>query len=912
MSPRGPPIWEVPSPSASQGTRQLPIKAAAADRGLVLDSACRSSDNDSSSSSSSCCCCCCCRWPSLFLPSPPPVFLLNDIRRRNREGHEEESRLEPQGPRSPARGRGPSHGPTRKLPPSYMLVFQWLSGICLVRKNRKNNAVRLSKGETAANSSRRPCLRASGLVRAARAAAASSLDAAASAAAMRGRVLGGVPTASERSSSSTVLHFVCLLLPLPTPCCEAARRLVTAAAAIAATAAIEAGTSATAAATAVATATLARAAAVAAALTAAATAAAARERERMWWFPLTSLRRSRRLEPQKTRSASVGGPSPPLQRGTSCEVVVRSPWGSSAAACHGSSSPAASAGGPPFPVAGCMRGPPHCYSEVLPSAAAAELLTEINSFLAALPASLTSSTLVPGPVRTQTSGHLFVGTLAHALHEELLLSLRIRVVVTAAWPYGAWPSKQKQLYHKMGITHYVHPLLDDPSQTLGFDRLPLGAMRDALLRGHNVFVHCEKGISRSVAVCLAYLIVFEGHSLRSAYHTLRQGRPIARPNIGFIQQLLDLEKRVARGGGPLSRMGRSPSLPRMAPVPSRGPAPPPSRTLRGPSLPRDVVRGSPPYAGGGGGAPPFAAPGTGASQGHSFVNVRQQTCLQGQGGALPVASLTGLDQQRPREDAAAAAAARAPLLHACEQGTAAGRFPPLTQPVVAFGPPAVSLAADSRSGLAAAADRAGREDDTQRPPPYADSNPKGPPAASCSSSSTSNGSMKGCSFGLDSNCSSSKDISSSVNTSSGSLFSTSSGSTNSSSGSNSSNGGSSSSSNRGSAVLSAAAGGAASSQANDAWGFSSPASGPLPLVVSASWHSSVPPSRPSGGDPLLPLARPVRYATAVLGGPPESGFLTSDHLKLGEGGAPSATAAVIPFSWGGSFAASPAGALWMP
>lgn len=61
-------------------------------------------------------------------------------------------------------------------------------------------------------------------------------------------------------------------------------------------------------------------------------------------------------------------------------------------------------------------------------------------------------------------------------------------------------------------------------------------------------------------VSQAYLIIYEGHSFRSSYLAVRRHRPIARPNVGFIQQLLELEARILGGPPPgsLSRRGPHP------------------------------------------------------------------------------------------------------------------------------------------------------------------------------------------------------------------------------------------------------------------------------------------------------------------------------------------------------------------
>jgi hypothetical protein len=55
-------------------------------------------------------------------------------------------------------------------------------------------------------------------------------------------------------------------------------------------------------------------------------------------------------------------------------------------------------------------------------------------------------------------------------------------------------------------------------------------------------VHCYAGISRSATLVLAYLILTEGHTLRSALEHCRKVRPIVNPNHGFLQQLSTFEK----------------------------------------------------------------------------------------------------------------------------------------------------------------------------------------------------------------------------------------------------------------------------------------------------------------------------------------------------------------------------------
>ncbi|RYH02458.1 dual specificity protein phosphatase family protein, partial [archaeon] len=59
-------------------------------------------------------------------------------------------------------------------------------------------------------------------------------------------------------------------------------------------------------------------------------------------------------------------------------------------------------------------------------------------------------------------------------------------------------------------------------------------------RPAGVLVHCYQGISRSVAVCIAYMIVRHNFTFTSALQTIRAVRPQAAPNSGFIATLKSL------------------------------------------------------------------------------------------------------------------------------------------------------------------------------------------------------------------------------------------------------------------------------------------------------------------------------------------------------------------------------------
>ena len=54
-------------------------------------------------------------------------------------------------------------------------------------------------------------------------------------------------------------------------------------------------------------------------------------------------------------------------------------------------------------------------------------------------------------------------------------------------------------------------------------------------------VHCRQGISRSAALCVAYLMLRRGLSCAAGFRKVHRARSVVRPNNGFWKQLRDLE-----------------------------------------------------------------------------------------------------------------------------------------------------------------------------------------------------------------------------------------------------------------------------------------------------------------------------------------------------------------------------------
>lgn len=63
-------------------------------------------------------------------------------------------------------------------------------------------------------------------------------------------------------------------------------------------------------------------------------------------------------------------------------------------------------------------------------------------------------------------------------------------------------------------------------------------------KGGRVFVHCHAGISRSATVCIAYLMQHKYMSKDAAYHFVQNKRPIISPNLAFMGQLVQYERKL--------------------------------------------------------------------------------------------------------------------------------------------------------------------------------------------------------------------------------------------------------------------------------------------------------------------------------------------------------------------------------
>lgn len=115
--------------------------------------------------------------------------------------------------------------------------------------------------------------------------------------------------------------------------------------------------------------------------------------------------------------------------------------------------------------------------------------------------------------------------------------------------------KEKGVTHILNVTvecrnhfpdefTYLQLPIEDSKETSLDKVLPKGIAFIQSAAGSTILVHCTVGMSRSAAMVLAYLMVVKKMRLKEGMQLLKSHRPITSPNIGFLAQLIDMEKSI--------------------------------------------------------------------------------------------------------------------------------------------------------------------------------------------------------------------------------------------------------------------------------------------------------------------------------------------------------------------------------
>ncbi|XP_031159683.1 dual specificity protein phosphatase 14 [Sander lucioperca] len=136
---------------------------------------------------------------------------------------------------------------------------------------------------------------------------------------------------------------------------------------------------------------------------------------------------------------------------------------------------------------------------------------------------------------SQVSPVLYLSGLDSALNAGVLSSRSITLIVNAS-------GLEDVSYPPLDGLSVLHvPVQDRPHAPLRRYFDPVAERINQNQTGRTL-VHCTAGRSRSPALIMAYLMRFEGLSLRRAHEVVLDQRPFIRPNAGFWRQLMEYER----------------------------------------------------------------------------------------------------------------------------------------------------------------------------------------------------------------------------------------------------------------------------------------------------------------------------------------------------------------------------------
>jgi hypothetical protein len=132
-----------------------------------------------------------------------------------------------------------------------------------------------------------------------------------------------------------------------------------------------------------------------------------------------------------------------------------------------------------------------------------------------------------------TRGCLYMGDIDALTDVEFMKEVGAVISVVDGFPADFWKTMIGP-----NRAHLLIPVMDLPYVNLRPHFKPSYAFIEShLSQGHNVYVHCMAGISRSSTIVLYWLMRKFQMNLLEALTFLKQQRPIIRPNDGFLLQL---------------------------------------------------------------------------------------------------------------------------------------------------------------------------------------------------------------------------------------------------------------------------------------------------------------------------------------------------------------------------------------
>jgi protein-tyrosine phosphatase len=159
---------------------------------------------------------------------------------------------------------------------------------------------------------------------------------------------------------------------------------------------------------------------------------------------------------------------------------------------------------------------------------------------------------VPGVI----AEHLLMGSVLHALDEDLLKHLQVRVLLDAENPRKRTAHAQIAPEPTIDVTSvdldYYSSKGDSDADDSGDDggmdafRKVVATANEVIRRASaerkTVFVFCTHGNNESAVVCMAYLMVVEQWTLERSYRHVLQKRPASAPRKAYIEKVSPIHR----------------------------------------------------------------------------------------------------------------------------------------------------------------------------------------------------------------------------------------------------------------------------------------------------------------------------------------------------------------------------------
>lgn len=132
---------------------------------------------------------------------------------------------------------------------------------------------------------------------------------------------------------------------------------------------------------------------------------------------------------------------------------------------------------------------------------------------------------------------LYLGSMRTAQCVEVYQDLDISYVLTAA--------RNLEVVLGPGMRHLTLPFDDLPGEDIShFFESSFKFIDEAVNNKKGILIHCFAGLSRSVAMTMGYLMKKFRLGAKDALSLVKQSRPSAHPNDGFVSRLTDYQKEL--------------------------------------------------------------------------------------------------------------------------------------------------------------------------------------------------------------------------------------------------------------------------------------------------------------------------------------------------------------------------------